>query len=103
MRIRWTLAAAQDLRSISDYLREHHPHYRLPTLRKLYETIRSLKDSPHRGWPGTEADTRELIFAPLSYRNTELCSACATNRAASSANKNRSPTNRSAAAFTRAT
>jgi len=28
MRIRWTLAAAQDLRHINDYLREHHPHYR---------------------------------------------------------------------------
>jgi hypothetical protein len=35
MRIRWTSAAA-DLQSISDYLKEHHPRYRDPTMRKLY-------------------------------------------------------------------
>ena len=47
MRIRWTPAAAADLQSISDYLKEHHPHYRQPTMRKLYETIRSLKQAPY--------------------------------------------------------
>ena len=31
MRIRWTPAAAADLEQISNYLREHHPHYRQPT------------------------------------------------------------------------
>lgn len=67
MRIRWTLAAAGDLESINNYLREHYPHYRQPTLRKLYDTIRSLKDSPYRGRPGGEEGTRELVFAPLPY------------------------------------
>jgi len=67
MRIRWTPAAAADLQNISDYLKEHHPHYRQPTMRKLYETIRSLKQSPHRGRPGSEEDTREILFAPLPY------------------------------------
>jgi plasmid stabilization system protein ParE len=37
MRIRWTPAAAADLAHISDYLKDHHPHYRPQTLRKLYE------------------------------------------------------------------
>ncbi len=37
MRIRWTPAAAADLQDISDYLKEHHPHYRQPTMRKLYD------------------------------------------------------------------
>jgi plasmid stabilization system protein ParE len=43
MRIRWTPAAAADLQNISNYLKERHPHYRQPTKRKLYETIRALK------------------------------------------------------------
>ena len=49
MRIRWTPAAAADLQRISDYLREHHPHYRQPTMRKLYETIGALNQWLGRG------------------------------------------------------
>ena len=43
MRIRWTPAAAADVQNISDYLKEHHPHYRQSTMRKLYDTIRALR------------------------------------------------------------
>jgi plasmid stabilization system protein ParE len=39
MRIRWTPAAAADLEHISNYLKDRYPHYRQPTLRKLYEAI----------------------------------------------------------------
>ena len=39
MRIRWTPAAAADLQHIGDYLKDHHPHYRQPTVRRLYEGI----------------------------------------------------------------
>ena len=67
IRIRWTLAAAQDLQGIDEYLRLHHPNYRQPTLRKLYETIRSLKTSPNRGRAGREPGTRELVVSPLPY------------------------------------
>ena len=67
MRIRWTPAAVADLQNISDYLKEHHPHYRQPTMRKLYETIGSLKQWPGRGRPGPEEGTRELLFPPLPY------------------------------------
>ena len=67
MRIRWTPAALSDMKSISDFLREHHPNYRQPTMRRLYDTIRSLKTFPHRGRPGQEESTRELIFSPLPY------------------------------------
>lgn len=65
MRIRWTPAAVADLKQISDYLKDHHPHYRQPTMRKQYEAIRSLKESPHRGRLGREAGTRELLFPPM--------------------------------------
>jgi len=67
MYIRWTPAAAADLQHINNYLKDHHPHYRQPTIRRLYETIRSLKESPHRGRPGREDGTRELLFPPLPY------------------------------------
>jgi len=67
MRIRWTPAAAADLQHISDYLKDHHPHYQQPTIRKLYESIRSLKELPRRGRPGREAGTREIRFPPLPY------------------------------------
>jgi toxin ParE1/3/4 len=67
MRIRWTPAAAADLRYISDYLKDRHPAYRQPTMRKLYQAIRSLKELPHRGRPGSEGGTRELFFPPLPY------------------------------------
>jgi len=67
MRIRWTPADAFDLEHISDYLKENHPRYRQPTLRKLYEALRSLKAMPNRGRPGREEGTRELVFSPLPY------------------------------------
>ncbi len=67
MRLYWTPSAAADLQHISDYLKERHPHYRKPTLRKLYDTIRSLRQSPYRGRPGSEPDTREVLFPPLPY------------------------------------
>jgi toxin ParE1/3/4 len=67
MRIRWTLAAASDLEHIKDYLAEHNPQFAQPTVLELYETIRSLKASPHRGRVGREEGTRELVFTRLPY------------------------------------
>ena len=67
MRVRWTPAAAADLERINNYLQERHPHYRHPTMRKLFDAIRSLKESPHRGRLGREDGTRELLFPPMPY------------------------------------
>ena len=67
MRIRWTPAAAADLEEISNYLKDKHPSYREPTILKLYDGIRSLKEFPKRGRPGREQGTRELVFSPLPY------------------------------------
>jgi plasmid stabilization system protein ParE len=52
MLIRRTPAAATDLQKLSDYLKEHHPHYQEPTLRKVYAAVQSLKEWPHRGRVG---------------------------------------------------
>ena len=67
MRIRWTPPAAADMLSISEYLREHHPRYRQPTMRKLYKKIRALKDAPYLGRPGRVEGTREILFPPMPY------------------------------------
>ena len=67
MRIRWTPAAAADLQNLSDYLKDHHPHYQQPTMRKVYAAVQSLKEWPHRGHAGREEGTRELLFPPLPY------------------------------------
>jgi hypothetical protein len=50
------------MHGISEYLKEHHPKYRQPTMHKLYEKIRALKDAPHLGRPGRIDGTRELLF-----------------------------------------
>jgi len=67
MRIRWTPAAAGDLQSISDYLKQRHPRYRDPTMRRLHGDILALKQWPERGRPGREEGTREILFPPTPY------------------------------------
>jgi toxin ParE1/3/4 len=67
MRVRWTPSAAADLEHISSYLKEHHPAYQQPTVRRIYDVIRSLKTLPQRGRRGRVEGTRELFFSPLPY------------------------------------
>jgi len=67
MRIRWTPPAAADLQSISDYLKEHHPQYHEPTMRKIYERIRRSMDTPYLGRPGRIEGTRAVLFSPRPY------------------------------------
>jgi len=68
MRIRWTLAAAEDLQQIHDYLKEHQPHLAQSTVIARREAILSLRKFPHRGRPGAVEGTREL----LHERHTSL-------------------------------
>ena len=67
MRIRWTVPAADDLQSIKNYLQQHYPHFAEPTVRTIYQRIRSLKTSPNRGRPGHRIGTREPALTPLPY------------------------------------
>lgn len=67
MRIRWTPPAAADLQRISDYLKERNPSYRQPTMRKIYEKIQTLRQTPYIGRPGRIGGTRELLFSPMPY------------------------------------
>jgi toxin ParE1/3/4 len=67
MRIRWTLAAADDLEAIAAYLARHFPSFTESTIREIYDTIVSLRSLPHRGRIGREDGTRELVVARLPY------------------------------------
>ena len=67
MRLRWAVPAADDLGSIKSYLQQHYPQFAEPTVRTIYEGIRSLKASPYRGRPGHRSGTRELPLTPLPY------------------------------------
>jgi addiction module RelE/StbE family toxin len=67
MRIRWTVPAAEDLESIKTYLQQHYPHVAEPTVRIIYQRIRSLTTLPDRGRPGHRSGTRELALTPLPY------------------------------------
>jgi toxin ParE1/3/4 len=67
MRIRWTVPAASDLTNINNYLQKHYPQFAEPTIRALYEHVRSLKTMPNRGRPGHRGGTRELVLSPLPY------------------------------------
>jgi toxin ParE1/3/4 len=67
MRIRWTVPAANDLASIKDYLEKHFSHFAEPTVRTIYNRIRSLRTAPNRGRPGHRSGTRELALTPLPY------------------------------------
>ena len=67
MRLRWTLAAANDLEKIFDYLHHQNPQIAQQTVRRLYAEIRELSRFPSRGRPGREPGTRELILSGLPY------------------------------------
>lgn len=49
------------------HLNGHYPHFTQPTVQRLYDTVRSLKQWPHRGRTGREEGTRELVLASLPY------------------------------------
>jgi plasmid stabilization system protein ParE len=66
MRVRWTVPAA-DLEGIKNYLQKHHPQFAEPTVRTIYQRVRSLKKTPNRGRHGHRSGTRELPLMPLPY------------------------------------
>lgn len=67
MRVRWTIPAADDLERIKNYLQQNYPQFAEPTVRTIYQRIRSLKTSPRLGRPGHHFGTRDLALAPLPY------------------------------------
>jgi toxin ParE1/3/4 len=65
--IRWLPQAADDLEGIYNYALEHYSHLAHHTVTEIYEAIGSLKQTPFRGKPGREPDTREFVLPRLPY------------------------------------
>ncbi len=66
-RLRWSIAAADDLESIANYLWLYHPSFAASTIQRLYDAAKSLKAFPYAGRAGMKSGTRELVLAPLPY------------------------------------
>lgn len=67
MRLRWTIAAADDLDDIAGYLQANLPHFSRSTIHRIDAAIRSLRSMPERGRPGRVEGTRELLIPGLPY------------------------------------
>jgi toxin ParE1/3/4 len=67
MRLRWTAPAAQDLYSITRYIRRDNPTAAREVAKTIYDGCESLVNSPRRGRKGIQAGTHELVFSPLPY------------------------------------
>jgi toxin ParE1/3/4 len=67
LRLRWSLAAANDLEEISRYLHINYPAFALSTVQRIYNSAKSLKQFPEKGRPGRVQNTRELVLTPLPY------------------------------------
>jgi addiction module RelE/StbE family toxin len=66
-RLRWALAAADDLDGIAAYLKLHHPEYATATFQRIYNKAKRLKQFPKSGREGRIEGTRELVLSPLPY------------------------------------
>jgi hypothetical protein len=55
-----------DLQRVSDYLKEHHPSYRQPTIRKVHAALQALKQWPHRGRVAVGMQDRLIIDDTLA-------------------------------------
>ena len=66
-RLRWSMAAADDLEGISDYLHLHHPPFANSMIQRLYDSAKSLKQFPYVGRVSKKSGTRELVLVPLPY------------------------------------
>lgn len=67
MQVRWTLAAADDLENIANYLFEKTPENAARLIREIYDAPSELKSFPNRGRAGKKKSTRELPISSLPY------------------------------------
>jgi toxin ParE1/3/4 len=67
MQIRWTPEASASLEQISTRIARDNPVAALKTARTIFQQIEQLSTFPHRGRPGREEGTRELVISSLPY------------------------------------
>ncbi len=67
MKIRWTQIAADDLRSVHDYLSEQAPRRADTIVDRILVGIDALERYPHLGRPGRLEGTRELVVTGTPF------------------------------------
>jgi addiction module RelE/StbE family toxin len=67
MRIVWTILAADDLQQISDFLYQQNLSKAPELVRRIYDSVSTLKKFPYAGRSGKKSGTRELIISGLPY------------------------------------
>ena len=67
MLVRWSLAAADDLEKIVNYLRQENPAVAQRIGRNIFEAAGTLSDFPNRGRLGRVDGTRELVLPSLPF------------------------------------
>jgi toxin ParE1/3/4 len=67
MQVRWSLAAAEDLSRIFQYIRQEKPSAAERVVRTIYESAGFLESFPNRGKAGRVVGTRELPLPSLPF------------------------------------
>lgn len=67
IRLRWTVAAVNDLKNIADYFFEESPEHAVRVVRKIFDAPSLLTTFPNRGRLGKVPGTRELVMSSLPY------------------------------------
>ena len=67
MRLRWHLAAIEDLTRIHDYIAERNPEAARLVVRQVLSSVRRLETFSKSGRPGRAQDTREVVVNNLPY------------------------------------
>jgi toxin ParE1/3/4 len=67
MHVRWTIAAADDLENIANYLFEKTPEHAARLIREIYGAPSAHERFPNRGRPGRKSETREFVLPSLPY------------------------------------
>ena len=67
MQIRWSLAAADDLEQVFDYIRARNPGAARRVAETVYDRVEALGAVPYQGRRGRAAGTRELPVPPLPF------------------------------------
>jgi len=63
MRVRWTPAAVNDLKAISNYIeRDRNLDAANRVCRAIYNTVQTLRHHPESGKVGNDQGTRELVI-----------------------------------------
>lgn len=67
MKVRWTTAAAEDLREIALYIRKDNPEAARRVAQRIFHAANSLEQFPNRGRVGRVAGTREWVISEWPY------------------------------------